>query len=257
MCTVLGSAAASPAMRTTHARCRRKFAPDSSSSYRPSVVGSRRLLTEHRTPGCGGRARGGHALSREVHPPEDRGAAAGAAGVPGGDLGLRHVHHRPRGQTAARRRQTSSTRSATRPRTPSTPLQRERRQILVYLADPRGADALDRPAQAAGSATDEAVAEIRRERQDPDVRDATWPRTPTTASTPPGGASTASARCAAGRAQHRHPRPGPRGSTTTSSTPATRSSAPSTAWRTSSWTSRAAPSSASPAPASTSPARTP
>ena len=48
-----------------------------------SVVGSRRLLTKMCTRRlAGGRAGGGHALSREVHPPEDRGAAPRAARLP-------------------------------------------------------------------------------------------------------------------------------------------------------------------------------
>ncbi|MFF8596341.1 nitrate- and nitrite sensing domain-containing protein [Streptomyces sp. NPDC015220] len=51
-------------------------------------------------------------------------------------------------------------------------LQQERRQTLVHLADPRAADgtaALRR----SRSATDEAIAELRRNATDPDVRDAT------------------------------------------------------------------------------------
>ena len=46
---------------------------------------------------AGGRAGGGHALSREVDPPEDRGAAPGAAGVPDRHLGASPRTHRPRG----------------------------------------------------------------------------------------------------------------------------------------------------------------
>ncbi|WP_344607297.1 nitrate- and nitrite sensing domain-containing protein [Streptomyces glaucus] len=48
-------------------------------------------------------------------------------------------------------------------------LQQERRQTLVYLADPRAADALS-ALRATRTATDEAVAGIRRNGQDPDIR---------------------------------------------------------------------------------------
>ncbi|KUM71594.1 nitrate- and nitrite sensing domain-containing protein [Streptomyces curacoi] len=49
-------------------------------------------------------------------------------------------------------------------------LQQERRQALVYLADPRASDALS-ALRATRSATDTAVAEIRKNAKDPDVRD--------------------------------------------------------------------------------------
>ncbi|MFD9395403.1 nitrate- and nitrite sensing domain-containing protein [Streptomyces sp. NPDC060000] len=49
-------------------------------------------------------------------------------------------------------------------------VQQERRQTLVYLADPRAADALS-ALRRTRTATDEALAEIRRNAQDPDVRD--------------------------------------------------------------------------------------
>ncbi|MFI6209803.1 nitrate- and nitrite sensing domain-containing protein [Streptomyces sp. NPDC051041] len=48
-------------------------------------------------------------------------------------------------------------------------LQQERRQTLVYLADPRASDALS-ALRATRTATDEAVAGIRRNGQDPDIR---------------------------------------------------------------------------------------
>ncbi|MEU3618753.1 nitrate- and nitrite sensing domain-containing protein [Streptomyces sp. NPDC006872] len=49
-------------------------------------------------------------------------------------------------------------------------VQQERRQTLVYLADPRAADALS-ALRRTRTATDEALAEIRSNAQDPDVRD--------------------------------------------------------------------------------------
>ncbi|MFD9434400.1 nitrate- and nitrite sensing domain-containing protein [Streptomyces sp. NPDC060002] len=49
-------------------------------------------------------------------------------------------------------------------------VQQERRQTLVYLADPRASDALS-ALRRTRTATDEALAEIRRNAQDPDVRD--------------------------------------------------------------------------------------
>ncbi|MFF7165573.1 nitrate- and nitrite sensing domain-containing protein [Streptomyces sp. NPDC008086] len=49
-------------------------------------------------------------------------------------------------------------------------LQQERRQALVYLADPRASDALT-ALRATRNATDAAVAEMRRNAKDPDVRD--------------------------------------------------------------------------------------
>ncbi|MFF9110606.1 nitrate- and nitrite sensing domain-containing protein [Streptomyces sp. NPDC014805] len=49
-------------------------------------------------------------------------------------------------------------------------LQQERRQTLVYLADPRAADALSALQRTRG-ATDRAVAEVRRNADDPDVRE--------------------------------------------------------------------------------------
>ncbi|PWI20940.1 histidine kinase [Streptomyces sp. Act143] len=49
-------------------------------------------------------------------------------------------------------------------------LQQERRQTLVYLADPRASDALS-ALRKARSASDDAIAELRRKAQDPDVRD--------------------------------------------------------------------------------------
>ncbi|SNX56945.1 signal transduction histidine kinase [Streptomyces sp. TLI_55] len=49
-------------------------------------------------------------------------------------------------------------------------LQQERRQTLVYLADPRASDALS-ALRAARSASDDAIAKFRKEAQDPDVRD--------------------------------------------------------------------------------------
>jgi hypothetical protein len=49
-------------------------------------------------------------------------------------------------------------------------VQQERRQTLVYLADPRASDALT-ALRRTRTATDEALAEIRRNAQDPDVRD--------------------------------------------------------------------------------------
>lgn len=96
--------------------------PDTSSSYRgvssrlaPFVDGTRgrrpvdrgrtpehagrpgsrnRPGRRHEHPAVRGRAGGGHALSREVHPQEDRGVAPGAARLPHGPLGLRHLRHR-------------------------------------------------------------------------------------------------------------------------------------------------------------------
>ncbi|MFF4252908.1 nitrate- and nitrite sensing domain-containing protein [Streptomyces sp. NPDC001663] len=50
-------------------------------------------------------------------------------------------------------------------------LQQERRQTLVYLADPRASDGLTDLRQSR-AATDKAVAEIRKNAKDPDVRDA-------------------------------------------------------------------------------------
>jgi hypothetical protein len=50
-------------------------------------------------------------------------------------------------------------------------LQQERRQTLVYLADPRASDGLT-DLRRSRAATDKAVAEIRRNAKDPDVRDA-------------------------------------------------------------------------------------
>ncbi|MBC9727014.1 nitrate- and nitrite sensing domain-containing protein [Streptomyces sp. TRM68367] len=50
-------------------------------------------------------------------------------------------------------------------------LQQERRQTLVYLADPRASDGLA-DLRRSRSATDEALAEIRKNAKDPDVRDA-------------------------------------------------------------------------------------
>ncbi|MGW2047959.1 nitrate- and nitrite sensing domain-containing protein [Streptomyces sp. NPDC001858] len=49
-------------------------------------------------------------------------------------------------------------------------VQQERRQTLVYLADPRASDALS-ALRSTRTATDEALAEIRGNAQDPDVRD--------------------------------------------------------------------------------------
>lgn len=49
-------------------------------------------------------------------------------------------------------------------------LQQERRQTLVYLADPRASDALS-ALRDARSATDEAIAKLRKSAQDADVRD--------------------------------------------------------------------------------------
>ncbi|MFE3037929.1 nitrate- and nitrite sensing domain-containing protein [Streptomyces canus] len=49
-------------------------------------------------------------------------------------------------------------------------LQQERRQTLVYLADPRASDALS-ALRGTRSATDEAIAKFRRNAHDPDVRD--------------------------------------------------------------------------------------
>ncbi|MFI5799625.1 nitrate- and nitrite sensing domain-containing protein [Streptomyces sp. NPDC051677] len=49
-------------------------------------------------------------------------------------------------------------------------VQQERRQTLVYLADPRASDALS-ALRRTRAATDEAFAEIRKNAQDPDVRD--------------------------------------------------------------------------------------
>ncbi|MEV1064825.1 nitrate- and nitrite sensing domain-containing protein [Streptomyces sp. NPDC050263] len=49
-------------------------------------------------------------------------------------------------------------------------VQQERRQTLVYLADPRASDALS-ALRRTRTATDEALAEIRKNAQDPDVRD--------------------------------------------------------------------------------------
>ncbi|MFC7014309.1 nitrate- and nitrite sensing domain-containing protein [Streptomyces viridiviolaceus] len=53
-------------------------------------------------------------------------------------------------------------------------LQQERRQTLVHLADPRASDGLA-ALQRSRAATDEAVAEVRRNAADPDVRDALGP----------------------------------------------------------------------------------
>lgn len=49
-------------------------------------------------------------------------------------------------------------------------VQQERRQTLVYLADPRASDALT-ALRRTRTSTDEALAEIRRNAKDPDVRD--------------------------------------------------------------------------------------
>ncbi|NUR41226.1 MAG: histidine kinase, partial [Streptomyces sp.] len=49
-------------------------------------------------------------------------------------------------------------------------LQQERRQTLVYLADPRASDALSALRSARGD-TDEAIAKLRKSARDPDVRD--------------------------------------------------------------------------------------
>jgi len=49
-------------------------------------------------------------------------------------------------------------------------LQQERRQTLVYLADPRASDALS-ALRTARTASDEAIAKFRKNAQDPDVRD--------------------------------------------------------------------------------------
>lgn len=49
-------------------------------------------------------------------------------------------------------------------------LQQERRQALVYLADRRASDALS-ALRVTRNATDAAVAEIRKNAKDPDVRD--------------------------------------------------------------------------------------
>lgn len=59
---------------------------------------------EKTTPAVRGRSGGGHALSREVHPQEDRGVVAGAARLPHRPLGLRDLHHRPAGRRADERR---------------------------------------------------------------------------------------------------------------------------------------------------------
>jgi anti-sigma regulatory factor (Ser/Thr protein kinase) len=50
-------------------------------------------------------------------------------------------------------------------------LQQERRQTLVYLADPRASDALS-ALRSTRSATDDAIVKVRRNAKDPDVRDA-------------------------------------------------------------------------------------
>src|SRR5689334_9434061 len=48
-------------------------------------------------------------------------------------------------------------------------LQQERRQTLVYLADPRASDALS-ALRTARTASDDAIAKFRKNAQDPDVR---------------------------------------------------------------------------------------
>ena len=139
---------------------------------RASVVGSRRLLTHMCTPvPAGGRAGGGHALSREVHPPEDRGAASRAAGVPDRDLGLRHGTHGTRGSRAVQRVERRREDRLSRSRTPSASSSRNAARpssTSPTPAPPTRLAALRR----SRTATDEAVAKIRQNAKDPDVRDA-------------------------------------------------------------------------------------
>ena len=119
-----------------------RFSRSVTSTTRPvrRVVGSRRLLTEH-TPQRRGSTGGGHALSREVDPPEDRGAVAGAAGVPDCIWGSPRTHRavRPANSSTS---STSSTKVGYPVEDTVQAVQQERRQTLVYLADPRGSDAL-------------------------------------------------------------------------------------------------------------------
>lgn len=106
----------------------------------------------------GGRAGGGHALSREVHPPEDRGAAPRAAPVPDGDLGLRDGNHRPRGQPAVqrvgRRREDRLPHRGHRPRSPagtSPDTRLSRRPPGLRRADgPEAQSHRDRPGRGEG-----------------------------------------------------------------------------------------------------------
>lgn len=89
--------------RTTHDQhrtARPKIVRTSLRVATPSVVGSRRLLTEH-DPRPAGSSWGVHALSRKVHPQEDRGVAAGAAHLPHRALGIRHFPDGARGRSPA------------------------------------------------------------------------------------------------------------------------------------------------------------
>ena len=106
-------------------------------------------------------------------------------------------------------------------------MQQERRQTLVYLADPRASDGLA-ALRRSRAATDDAVAEIRGNAKDSDVRDAVGEGTARSADgdagCPRGRRVTAPQR----RTGHRHPRPRPWSSTTASSTPASTCSQTST-----------------------------
>ncbi len=136
-----------------------------------SVVGSRRLLTHMCAPGRRGSSWGDHALSREVHPPEDRGAPSRAPRVPDRDLGVRHGPHRPGGRRPVQRvvggGEDRLSHRGHRPRHPA----RTPADARLPRADPRAADGLT-DLRRSRAATDAAVAKIRKNAQNPDVRDA-------------------------------------------------------------------------------------